>query len=467
VSLRARLVVAMAVIAFVLMGAAVAVTRATRANLIDRVDEQLMASIGRARGAAADVIDGRRQRNVGLSSLYTVVVRRNGNARVIEAPDVEDPTVPELTADEVLDASENDRGPFTVDGVASDGSAAESGFRVLVRPTPRGDAVMVAEPLAEVEASMSRLMLAEIIVTGSILAVLALVGWWVVRLGIRPVKQMAAAASAIGSGDLSHRVPEATPGTEVGDLGVALNKMLEQIETAFGTQRRSEERLRQFVADASHELRTPVATVRGYSELYRTGGLSDPARLDDAMRRSEQEAIRMGALVDDLLVLARLDQGRPLAAGPVRLDVIAHDAVLDACARQPDRTIHLEARHPVPVLGDEGRLRQVVTNLVANSLVHTPPETSVWLRVAARGDTATIAVHDDGPGVPPDVAAKVFERFYRADPMRARSRGGSGLGLSIVQAIVTAHGGRVGIESHPGCGTTFTVSLPLADTFTA
>ncbi|MBA3398703.1 MAG: HAMP domain-containing protein, partial [Acidimicrobiia bacterium] len=286
-SLRARLLVAMTVIAVVLVTAAFAVTRATRDNLVDRVDDELKASIGRVEEDLGPGPGSRR----GFSELYAEVVTRRGARVVLLAPEnLDAPIRPDLDIDEIR-AAANDES-FTSGAIDGSGASVSKRFRVLVAGDRSGAALMIALPLDQVDASMSRLITLEVIVTIVVLGVLALVAWWVVRLGIRPVKQMATAASAIGAGDLSHRVPEATAGTEVGDLGVALNNMLGQIETSFDNQRRSEERLRQFVADASHELRTPVATVRGYAELYRSGGLDDPSQLDEAMRRSEQEAIR-------------------------------------------------------------------------------------------------------------------------------------------------------------------------------
>jgi two-component system OmpR family sensor kinase len=272
---------------------------------------------------------------------------------------------------------------------------------------------------------------------------------------------MARAADASAQGDLSRRVQHPGEQTEAGRLGIALNTMLERIEDAFRAREASEEKVRRFAADASHELRTPLTSIRGYAELWRAGALRGEEELAEAMRRMEQEASRMGRLVEDLLLLARLDQRRPLDRVPVRLDQLAADAVADARAVEPDRPIELDAK-PVTVEGDEMRLRQVVTNLLANVRDHTPALTPVSLSVAAEGGRARLVVNDDGPGLRPEVAAKVFERFYRADPARARAGGGTGLGLSIVAAIVESHGGAAGVTSEPGRGTRFSVDLPLA-----
>jgi two-component system OmpR family sensor kinase len=237
--------------------------------------------------------------------------------------------------------------------------------------------------------------------------------------------------------------------------------MMGTIEQAFADRTKTEDRLKRFVADASHELRTPITTIRGYAELYRNGALDEKAELDEALRRTEQEAVRMGGLVDDLLHLARLDQGRPIERGPVDVAALARDAARDAQAVDPDRPITVEADRPVVVDGDEARLRQVLANLVTNAVVHTEPGTPVSIKATRVGDDAVVEVADRGAGMPPDVAARAFERFYRADPSRSRHRGGSGLGLAIVEATVTAHGGSVALETAPGAGTTVRVTLPL------
>jgi two-component system, OmpR family, sensor kinase len=247
--------------------------------------------------------------------------------------------------------------------------------------------------------------------------------------------------------------------TEVGRLGIALNTMLSHIESAFDQRRRSEERLRRFVADASHELRTPLTSIRGYSELFRRGADTRPEDLAKAMANIEAEAARMGVLVDDLLLLARLDQGRPLEREPFDLVAVVTDAVEGARAVEPERTIELTAGGPVEIVGDAGRIRQVVDNLLDNARVHAP-DAAVHVRLAIEGTEAVIEVADEGPGIDPDVASRVFERFTRGDPSRSRGTGGAGLGLSIVAAIVEAHGGRVTASSDGGSGVVV-VRLPV------
>jgi two-component system OmpR family sensor kinase len=325
-----------------------------------------------------------------------------------------------------------------------------------------GGVTLVYQSLKDVDAAIDRLIAVETMATLAIMGALGLVAWWVLRHGIRPIQRMTTTATTIAAGDLSHRVPDMAPGTEAHQLGVALNQMLARIEQAFDERTRSEGRLRQFVADASHELRTPVTTIRGYTELYETGGLEDEAELSEAMRRTRQEAVRMGNLVDDMLLLARLDQGRPLDRRPVDVAAVVRDAGRDARAVAPGRVVITEADGPLVVLGDADRLRQVVANLVGNALVHTQSRAPLAIRARREGDQAVVEVADEGDGMPPEVARQAFERFFRADPSRSRHRGGSGLGLSIVQATVQAHGGRVTLDSEPGQGTTVRVVVPLA-----
>lgn len=350
------------------------------------------------------------------------------------------------------------RDPFTTEAA----EPAGSGFRVLVVPLTSGDNLVVAVPLGEVTQTLRRLVRIEVAATTAVLAGVAALALVVVRAGLRPLEDIATTAGAIAAGDLSRRVARAEPRTEVGRLGLSLNAMLAQIQTAFEARRASEDRLRRFVADASHELRTPLTSIRGYAELFRRGAADRPEDLALAMRRIEGEAARMGVLVDDLLLLARLDQGRPLERGAVDLAAVAADAVHDARAVEPDRPILLETASSAVVMGDDLRLRQVAANLLANARQHTPPGAAVRVGVRADNGTAVLEVADEGPGLFPEEAARVFERFYRADPSRSRNLGGTGLGLSIVAAVAEAHGGRARVESVPGEGTRFWVELPVA-----
>ena len=349
---------------------------------------------------------------------------------------------------------------------------------MLVTPLDDGSVFSVALPLDDNRATLRHLLGIELGMGVGVLAALAALGWWVVRLGLRPLDHIGATAAAIAAGDLSRRVERAEERTEVGRLGLALNRMLGQIESAFDERRATEDRLRRFVADASHELRTPLTSIRGYAELFRRGAADRPEDLALAMRRIEEESARMGVLVEDLLLLARLDQAkldesdgagvdhdgpRPFEKAPVDLARLAADAVADARAVSPDRTITFADGAPVTVLGDELRLRQVAANLLSNAQVHTPPGTAVRVKVSAVGDRARLEVSDDGPGLAPEAAARVFERFFRVDKARSRATGGAGLGLSIVAAIAEVHGGTARLEppapDRPGA--TFVVELPL------
>jgi two-component system OmpR family sensor kinase len=237
--------------------------------------------------------------------------------------------------------------------------------------------------------------------------------------------------------------------------------MLNQIEQAFAARSASEARMRQFMADASHELRTPLSSIRGYAELFRHGAKGRPDDLGKAMTRIESESARMTQLVDDLLLLARLDEGRPLETTNVDISELAVDAAADAAVADHEHPIKVEAPEPVEVVGDEARLRQVVANLLRNATVHTPAKTPIEVSVTRQGDMAELRVADHGSGVPPEIAARIFERFVRADQARGREHGGSGLGLAIVHAIVAAHQGSLTLETRPGGGATFVVQLPV------
>jgi two-component system, OmpR family, sensor kinase len=341
----------------------------------------------------------------------------------------------------------------------------EVDYRVMSTSLPDNGTLVVALPLDDVEQTLHRLLRTELVVAGVVLILLTVLALWVVRLGLRPLERIGATAGAIAGGDLSRRVEPAEPRTEIGRLGLSLNAMLGQIEQAFAERRASEERLRRFVADASHELRTPLTAIRGYAELFRRGAAERPEDLTRAMRRIEEESARMGGLVEDLLLLARLDQGRPLERATVDLVTLATDAVADLHALEPDRPVSFEHPESLAVTGDEARLRQVMGNLLDNARQHTPPATPVHVRLAQRDSRAVLEVADEGPGLLPGEAARVFERFYRSDPARARATGGTGLGLSIVAAIATAHGGTVEAgEGLAGRGARFVVELPAIRT---
>jgi two-component system OmpR family sensor kinase len=340
-------------------------------------------------------------------------------------------------------------------------TAGGAGFEVLKEKEPNGGQILlVAIPLTETRQTLNQLLLIEAIVSLVVLGALAAAAWWLIKRDLRPLERMAVTADAISAGDLSLRVEPAEQRTEVGRLGLSLNTMLGRIEVAFAERAATEEKLRRFLADASHELRTPLTSIRGYSEVFERAK-DDPENLELAMRRIEEESKRMGVMVEELLVLARLGDGREPERAPVDLARVVDDAVNDARASAPARDILLERAETVDVLGDDHQLRQVVANLLGNALRHTPPEAQVRVRLATRDGHATLDVADDGPGLEPDVAAKVFEPFFRADDSRARQTGGAGLGLAIVAAIVQAHGGTVRLDTRPGAGATFVVTLPL------
>jgi two-component system OmpR family sensor kinase len=354
--------------------------------------------------------------------------------------------------------SENPVDPYTAPG-----TNGVSQFRVTDWPEDffGGDYVVLAIPLTDVQTTLNQLLLLEALVTVIVVAAMAVLAWVIIQIGLRPLQRMGAAAGEIAAGDYSRRVEPATPKTEIGRLGLALNAMLAQIEAAFAERTASERRLRRFIADASHELRTPLTSIRGYSEMLRRGAEESPADSDVARRRIEEESVRMSALVDDMLLIARLDQGRPLEARPVDLQVIARDAAADARAVAPLRKITLDAPSTVIVSGDDTRLRQVVGNLVRNALVHTPSSTPVEISVTSDNGSAHLSVADHGPGLPGADRERIFEPFYRADASRSRDSGGAGLGLSIVSAVVAAHGGKVKVRETSGGGATFDVELPL------
>ena len=457
-TLRARVLTAVALIALGLVAVLAFVTRTTEAKLLAQVDEQLDDAVQPVREGGFGDRPGPVRRG-DLSSLYVALV--DGDAVVtLLTPGLRetDVALPDVDPADIEVAAASGR-HLTVD---SDGDDLRWRLRAIPLRAD-GRATVIGLPLDAVDGAVRTLVVVSMLGGAAILGALALVAVWVIRLGVRPVQQMTEVAGAIAGGNLSRRVPEAEPGTEVGDLGVALNTMLGSIETSFAERARVEDRLRRFVADASHELRTPVATIRGYAELHRAGALRDGDALDDAMRRTEQEAIRMGGLVDDLLALTRLDQGRPLELADVELAQVARDAVADARAIDPDREITVQVDGPVVVRAEESKVRQVVANLVGNALVHTPSSAAVTVTVDAVADRGRLSVADTGPGMAPDAAERAFERFYRADPSRSRHQGGSGLGLAIVDATVRAHGGEVQLESTPAAGTTVTLTLPAAD----
>lgn len=333
-------------------------------------------------------------------------------------------------------------------------------YRVAVVPLQSGaGAVAVAVPLGDVDQSLDRLVVVEAIVVVALLIALTGLGWGVIRLALRPLDEMSRVANEITEGDLSRRVSPATRRTEIGRLGLSLNRMLVRIEEAFAGRARSEERQREFLIDASHELRTPLASIRGYAELFRLGPARDSEALERAMARIESETARMGVLVEDLLALARLDEVPESRRVLVDIDELTAQAVADARAMAPNRPILLNSTDGLEVLGDPDGLRQVLANLLGNAIVHAPSG-PIEVAVHRDGPQAVIEVGDHGAGLPAGAEEQVFERFWRAEAGRTRDDGGSGLGLSIVRAIALAHDGTVRAANRPGGGAVFTVRLP-------
>ena len=372
-------------------------------------------------------------------------------------------------AAEPLLPADNDVGPVPVTVGSIDHSTVE--WRAMTVRGLGGELTTVAIDLSDVQSTVRSLIYAQVGIGAAVLLVLGVAGFAVVRRSLRPLVEVEQTAAAIAAGQLDRRVPERDPRTEVGRLSLALNGMLAQIQRAVASSessaehaRSSEDRMRRFITDASHELRTPLTTIRGFAELYRQGAATDVEML---MSRIESESSRMGLLVEDLLLLARLDAQRPLERHRVDLLALATDAVHDAQSIAPKREITMEVFDgpgTPEVLGDEARLRQVLGNLVANALQHTPETAGVTVRVGTDRDNAVLEVCDEGPGMTSQDAHRVFERFYRTDSSRARSSGGTGLGLSIVDSLVYAHGGTVTVTTAPGQGCRFKVNLPrIAD----
>ena len=463
-SLRGRLLIG--VISLVVIGllvSDVATYGLLQSSLISRVDAQLMSGHNEAVGALGGL--GRGPAQASQFPTGTVVERLGSDGSILDAkvtttfgatPSSARPVLPKTLANAGMDIASS---PITVEGT---GGVAR--FRMTDWPENSfgGEFVVLAIPLTDVQSTLSQLLQLEILIAVGVVTATALLAMLIIQVGLRPLQKMGGVAADIAAGDLTKRVEPATPTTEIGRLGLALNGMLSQIEAAFAERTESNNRLRRFIADASHELRTPLTSIRGYSEMLRRGANESPSDAELARRRIEEESVRMSTLVDDMLLIARLDQGRPLERKPVDLQTIATDAAADARAVAPQRQITLTAPGPVVVEGDDLRLRQVVGNLVRNALVHTPQQTAVEIAVSTENGTGRMSVVDHGPGLQAKEMERIFEPFYRADPSRSRDSGGAGLGLSIVSAVVGAHGGTVNVTETSGGGVTFEVELPLA-----
>jgi two-component system OmpR family sensor kinase len=489
VSLRTKLVASVLILVFAALSLiSMASTYALHSYLISRMDDQLQAFA--ATSVAAE-------QATTLTTRYKVVVPPGYYASKKTTTGV-GPNFPDnITNGEVPPPL------TTVDAINAHAGTAytvrsNNGkylWRLLVVPLDNGTVLYVGQRMSGIDEAIGRLIRADLLVGVGVLIALAAVGAALVRQSLIPLLQIERTAAAIGAGDLTRRVPDpedhggGEPTTELGRLSRALNAMLAQIEAAFIARAQSEQaarqaaeaarlsearalaseaKMRQFVADASHELRTPLTTIRGFAELYRQGAVADPEEVAKLVRRIEDEAARMGLLVEDLLLLARLDRERPLTLGPVELPVLALEAVQAAEAIAPEREIRLDVRDEPGRLvawGDDARLRQVIGNLMANALTHTPPDAAVTVRVfAEEGDRAVVEISDTGPGLSEEQKQRVFERFYRVDEARTRrtdrAATGTGLGLAIVAAIVRAHQGTVEVISERGRGATFRVTLP-------
>ncbi len=461
-SLRLRLVLALLALVVAGLVATDTVTYvALQSSLWTRLDEDLLQSVDAARTCVLDeLINSNCPTSTALPNGSYAAFLGPGGAREPVVWGVSQSTPQPVLPDSVTSGTATGT-PVFFTATANHGGGDFRGLVVLVSVPGGVQPFVVAMPLSSVESTLQQLRLLEMLVGGVVLVALGLGAWWLVDLGLRPLRRIRDTAQKIAAGDLSQRVKGVDERTEVGQLAISLNEMLAQIEQAFAERRASEARLRRFAADASHELRTPLSSIRGYAELFRRGARSNPEDLEKAMSRIESEAIRMGVLVEDLLLLARLDQGRPLELHAVDLSQLAVDAAADQSAADRRHAISVAAPDPVLVDGDEARLRQVIGNLVRNAVVHTPQGTGLEIITRLEGDAGVVEVVDHGPGIPDEVAARVFERFYRVDRARGRATGGAGLGLSIVSAIVAAHQGRVSLRPTPGGGATFIVEIPV------
>jgi two-component system, OmpR family, sensor kinase len=470
-SLRARLVAAVLVVAAVGLLLLAAITYyEQRSYQLDRVDEQARAATGAVEAALAQRGIGEHDEpdrgghdgepphgggpGVGLPAGTYGELRAGGTVYPIVFDYDQN-----VTARPAIPAKLTVGKALTVPARKGD----DESYRVVAAHQRGGSGItVVAVPLGDVEQRLNRLLVVEGFVIAGVLLLLAAVAWVLVRVGLLPLDRISHTASRIAGGDLSHRVAGTDSRTEVGRVGLALNAMLDRLERAFAERQASEDRLRQFIADASHELRTPLASIRGYAELFRMGAAREPAEVERSMGRIEDEAARMGVLVEDLLTLARLDEVVDAPHGEVDLAQLARDAVDDARATAPDRDIGVSGDTSAVVLGDAHQLRQVLGNLLRNALVHTPAGSPVEVAVSATGADVRLEVRDHGPGLPTDEPDALFERFWRAEGGRERGKSGAGLGLAIVSGIVGAHGGRVSAANADGGGAAFVVTLPAA-----
>ncbi|BCL28941.1 sensor histidine kinase [Streptomyces aurantiacus] len=491
-SLRGRVVAIsqLLVIAALLASNALLVTLLQR-QLVHQLDERLRtATVAAARssdlaetpGEAAPQVRDAVEREL-TGDLYVAYLDADGQVeKTLRPPKKSAPQLPDLD----IEAVNSRKGqPFKSAAKKGDGEWRVTVARLNAAPSNSAQrqktdgashaGIVVAASLDPINTTIRHLGVWMLVIDSFVLVLLAVVGWFAVRAGLRPLRRIETTAAAIAAGDLSSRVPPpASTRTELGRLSAALNGMLDRIEAGDAARAATNERMRTFIADASHELRTPLFGIKGFTELYRMGGMPQRTDVDTAMNRVEREAGRLVRIVEDLLLLARLDEEDttadahlPLHLTPMDLRTLAVDALHDLRALAPERSVTLTGPGSgppggAPVLGDEARLRQVTSNLVGNAIAHTLPGTPVRIGVGTLGDRAVLELGDQGPGMSAEQAAHVFDRFYRADTARARTQtGGAGLGLSIVHSLVTAHHGRVEVDTAPGEATTFRVLLPL------
>jgi two-component system OmpR family sensor kinase len=481
-SLRARLLVGMVLLVAAGLAATAIVTyEEQRSFLLDRVDQQVASALVPLRFQLGARAAAGRQRPGSPVPQRPPFSRRPGAPGPVSA-------LPPGTFGEILSPAGSvlrrrtfsygeKTGPVPTIPARPPLSRPDSAMRLFTVSSPSGasyrasafsdgtNTAVVAVPLREVQLTLHRLVIVEALVAGAVILALLALGWFVIRLGLRPLERIGRVASEIAGGDLSRRVATADQRTEVGRLGRSLNEMLAQIERAFAARQLSENRLRRFLADASHELRTPLASIRGYAELFRMGAADDPETLARAMARIESEAARMGVLVEDLLLLAQLDQAPESRRVPVTLGELVTDAAQDTRVIAPERAVHVDIEQDATVLGDPDQLGQLLANLTRNAVMHTPAESPIELHLRRRPELAVLEVRDHGAGVPddPGETEQLFDRFWRSESGRQRGKAGSGLGLAIARAIARAHGGEVGAANAPGGGAVFTVRLPLSE----
>ncbi|MGI5195096.1 sensor histidine kinase [Streptomyces sp. CA-288835] len=492
-SLRGRLVIiSLSLLVVALLGSNALLVALLQRSLVQQLDDRLhtaatvaarlpnVPDLSDTPGDTAPQVRDTVEREL-TGDVYLAYLAPDGHVRRILRPATG--SAPELPT---LDAAAVDaRGGQPFEAPAENGGDA---WRVIAAPLRAPDderqgqragaaqgsgSVVVAGSLAQVNATIRQLGVRVLVIDSLVLALLGVVGWFAVRAGLRPLRRIETTAAAIAGGDLSSRVPtQASTRTELGRLSAALNGMLDRIEEGDAARAATAERMRRFTADASHELRTPLFGIKGFTELYRMGGMPERTDVDAAMSRIERESARLVRLVEDLLLLARLDEDAaaadlPLRLTPMDLRTLAADALHDLRALDPGRPVSLTGPGGgppggAPVLGDEARLRQVTSNLVGNAIAHTPPDTPVRIGVGTQDGLAVLELADEGPGMSPEQSARAFDRFYRADTARGRAEGGgAGLGLAIVDSLVTAHHGRVEIDTAPGAGATFRILLPL------